>query len=58
MDRAEKVLRINRATQDPKARQSLMEMIEEAPVAPKVEAPKKKVVKKKAKKKVLAPRSR
>lgn len=53
MDRAEKVKRINRATGDPKARASLMEMIAEAqePVAAPVEAPK-KVAKKKASKKV------
>lgn len=52
MNRAEKVFRINRATQDPKARQSLLEMIEEAPVveAPVavVVAPKKKKVSKKS----------
>lgn len=57
MNRAEKVRRINRATQDPKARRSLLEMIEEAVVeAPVVEAPvaapkKKKVSKKKVSKK-------
>ena len=58
MEYAEKVKRINRATQDPKARASLMELIEHPVVEVKpprvdpVDVPKKVVKKKAAKKKV------
>ena len=49
MDRAEKIKRINRATQDPKARASLMEMIYEAPIEKPVVVKKKKAKKKTSK---------